>query len=190
MGKKEQILDAAKEIFFKKSFYEATMEDIAEASGIKKSTIYYYYPSKVDLVFELIKESVEKILLSIENILREEKDPKEKVKKIVKFYMDIYEEGFKLFIIIQRLGYDFMQTEDEKEKVKEFFKELHKQKEKISKLFGDVMLSTGRKVSGEIFAGSLIGAIGKIIFERVSQNESMDKKKFLEIQEIFLAALN
>ncbi len=190
MGKKEKILDAAKEIFFKKSFYEATMEDIAEISGVKKSTIYYYYPSKVDLVFELIKESMEKILIRLEEILEKAEDPKEKVKQVVKFYRDTYQEGFKLFIIIQRLGYDFMQSQDDKEKIREFFKTLHNQKEKIGKLFGDVALSTGKKVSGEIFAGSLIGALGRVIFEYASQNEVIKNEKFSEIEAIFTAALS
>ncbi len=190
MDKREKILEAAKEIFFKKSFYEATMEDIAEISGVKKSTIYYYFPSKMELVFELIKESIEKILFRLEEILISINDPKEKVREIVKFYKDTYEESFKLLIVLQRLGYDFMQTKDEKEKVKKFFKNIHNQKEKIGKFFGDVILSTGKKVSGEIFAGSLIGALGKIMFEHVSQNESIEDRKFKEIEEIFIAALS
>ncbi len=189
MDKKEKIIEAAKEIFFKKSFYEATMEDIAEISGVKKSTIYYYYPSKMDLVFELIRESIEKILSQLEKILREVKDSKEKVRQIVKFYTNTYEESFKLFIVLQRLGYDFMQTKDEKEKMKRFFKNLHTQKEKIWKLFGDVVLSTGEKVSGEVFAGSLIGALGKIMFEHASQDEPVKKERFEEIEAIFVAAL-
>jgi AcrR family transcriptional regulator len=41
INKKEQILEAAREVFFKKSFYEATMDDIALLSGVKKPTIYY-----------------------------------------------------------------------------------------------------------------------------------------------------
>ena len=190
MGKKEKILKAAKEILFKKSFYEATMEDIADLSGVKKSTIYYYYPSKLDLALELIKESIDKIISRLEELLKDTKDPREKVRKVVNFYMEIYEEGFELFIIIQRLGYDFMQTENNKEKIREFFKQLHNQKEKISKLFGDVTLSTGKKISGEVFGGALVGALGKMIFEYVSQKIPLEKEKFLEIEEIFVAALS
>ncbi|GAI35311.1 unnamed protein product [marine sediment metagenome] len=48
INKKEKILEAARDIFFKKSFYEVTMDDIALLSGVKKPTIYYYFPSKIE----------------------------------------------------------------------------------------------------------------------------------------------
>jgi AcrR family transcriptional regulator len=55
INKKDKILEAARDIFFKKSFYEATMDDIALLSGVKKPTIYYYFPSKIDLASQLLE---------------------------------------------------------------------------------------------------------------------------------------
>jgi len=190
MDKKEKILNAAIEVLFQKSFYDATMEDIAKISGVKKSTIYYYYSSKLDLVFELLKESITTLFTKLKDMLINTEDPKDKIETIVNYYIKMYKENYKLFIAIQRIGYDFMKSKDEKEKMEQFFKKLKEEKLKLGKLFGDVVLSTGKKVSGEIFMGSLLGALGRAVFEKVSQGEMPNEKELKEIKDIFIAALS
>ncbi|MCJ7789328.1 MAG: TetR/AcrR family transcriptional regulator, partial [Candidatus Atribacteria bacterium] len=108
-NKKEIILEAAQEVFFKKSFYEATMEDIAQLSGVKKPTIYYYYPSKIDLASELIEQYIKKLFEKIEEIIHQTTNIKQRIKTIVDFYIKLIEENSKIFITTQRIGYDFMQ---------------------------------------------------------------------------------
>ena len=44
--KKELILDSAKLIFAKYGYAKTTLEDIANVLGIKKNTLYYYFPGK------------------------------------------------------------------------------------------------------------------------------------------------
>lgn len=190
MDKKEKILNAAIEVLFQKSFYDATMEDIAKISGVKKSTIYYYYSSKLDLVFELLKESITTLFGKLKDMLINTEDPKDKIETIVNYYIKTYKENYKLFIAIQRIGYDFMKSKDEKEKMEQFFKKLKEEKLKLGKLFGDVVLSTGKKVSGEIFTGSLLGSLGRAVFEKVSQGEMPNEKELKEIKNIFIAALS
>jgi TetR/AcrR family transcriptional regulator, cholesterol catabolism regulator len=51
--RKEQILSAAGEVFYEKSYHAASMEDIAARAGMLKPALYYYFPSKEDLLFEL-----------------------------------------------------------------------------------------------------------------------------------------
>ncbi|MCX6090401.1 MAG: helix-turn-helix domain containing protein [Candidatus Atribacteria bacterium] len=48
--KKRKIMEAAKQVFAEKSYFEATLENISQISGVKKSTIYYYFGSKLDLM--------------------------------------------------------------------------------------------------------------------------------------------
>lgn len=50
------ILNQALKIFSEKSYYNATMADIADACGILKGSMYHYYPSKEDLMKEVIKQ--------------------------------------------------------------------------------------------------------------------------------------
>jgi len=187
--KKEQILDAAQEVFFKKSFYEATMEDIAQLSGVKKPTIYYYYPSKIDLASELVEQYIKKLFEKIEEIIHQTTNIKQRIKTIVDFYIKLIEENSKIFIIMQRIGYDFMQKEESKKKINELFEKLRVRQKEAGDLFGEVILSSGAKVSGDIFLFSLIAALGRAIVEEVSRDRKPRKSELLAIRDIFIASV-
>lgn len=48
------ILNQALKIFSQKSYYNATMADIAQACGLLKGSMYHYYPSKEELMKSVI----------------------------------------------------------------------------------------------------------------------------------------
>ena len=189
INKKEIILEAAREVFFKKSFYEATMDDIAQLSGIKKPTIYYYFPSKIDLASQLLEVNVKKIFGKINEIISTTSNIKQRIKMIVDFYINLLEENSKTFIIMQRIGYDFMQKEDSKKKINELFEKLRKKQKEAGDLFGEVILSSGKRVSGDLFLYSMVAALGRIIFENVSQGRKPRKDDLLAIGDIFIASV-
>jgi AcrR family transcriptional regulator len=189
INKKEKILEAAGDIFFKKSFYEATMDDIAQLSGIKKPTIYYYFPSKIDLASQLLELNIKKIFGKISEIISATNNVKDRIKMIVDFYISLLEENSKIFIIIQRISYDFMQKEDSKKKINELFEKLRKKQKKAGALFGEVILSSGKRVSGDIFLYSLVAALGRVIFENVSHGRKPKKDDLLVIGDIFSASV-
>lgn len=189
VNKKEKILEAAREVFFKKSFYEATMDDIAQLSGIKKPTIYYYFPSKIDLASELLEVNVKKIFEKISEIISITNNIKQRIELIVDFYINLLEENSKTFIIMQRIGYDFMQKEDSKKKINELFEKLRKKQKKAGDLFGEVTLSSGKRVSGDLFLYSMVAGLGRAIFENVSQGRKPKKDDLLAIGDIFIASV-
>ncbi len=189
INKKEKILEAAGDIFFKKSFYEATMDDIAQLSGIKKPTIYYYFPSKIDLASQLLELNIKKIFGKISEIISATNNVKDRIKMIVDFYINLLEENSKIFIIMQRIGYDFMQKEDSKKKINELFEKLRKKQKKAGDLFGEVILSSGKKVSGDLFLYSMVAALGRVIFENVAQGRKPKKDDLLVIGNIFSASV-
>jgi AcrR family transcriptional regulator len=55
-ARKNQILDAARELFFEKGFEGATIEDIAERTELSKGAIYLYFPSKEEIYISLMLE--------------------------------------------------------------------------------------------------------------------------------------
>ncbi|GAH41560.1 unnamed protein product [marine sediment metagenome] len=189
IDKKEIILEAARDVFFKKSFYEATMDDIAQLSGVKKPTIYYYFPSKIDLASQLLEINVKKIFEKIGEIISTTNNIKQRIKMIVDFYINLLEENSKIFIIMQRIGYDFMQKEDSKKKINELFEKLRKKQKKAGDLFGEVILSSGKRVSGDLFLYSMVAALGRVIFENVSQGKKPKKDDLLTIGDIFIASV-
>ena len=189
INKKEIILEAAREVFFKKSFYEATMDDIALLSGVKKPTIYYYFPSKIDLASQLLEVNLKQIFEKISEIVSKTNNIKQRIKMIVDFYINLLEENSKIFIIMQRIGYDFMQKEDSKKKINELFEKLRRKQEKAGDRFGEVILSSGKRVSGDLFLYSMVAALGRVIFENVSQGRKPKKDDLLTIGDIFIASV-
>jgi AcrR family transcriptional regulator len=189
INKKEIILEAAQDIFFKKSFYEATMDDIAQLSGVKKSTIYYYFPSKIDLASQLLEVNIKKVFEKISEIIYATNNIKQRIKMIVDFYINLIEENSKIFIIMQRISYDFMQKDNSKKKINKLFEKLRDKQKKAGDLFGEITLSSDKKVSGDLFLYSLIAALGRAIFENVSQGRKPKKDDLLAIGDIFIASV-
>jgi len=108
---------------------------------------------------------------------------------IVNFYINLLEENSKIFIIMQRIGYDFMQKEDSKKKINILFEKLRRKQKKAGDLFGKVILSSGKRVSGDVFLYSLIAALGRSIFENISQGRKPQKENLLAIRDIFIASV-
>ena len=51
-----EIIDAAAEIFHRKGYSETSVQDVADAVGILKGSLYYYIDSKEDLLFRMLLE--------------------------------------------------------------------------------------------------------------------------------------
>ena len=52
--RKSQILNAAEDVFTKKGFDEARMDDIAGETGLSKGSLYNYFKSKDDLILAIL----------------------------------------------------------------------------------------------------------------------------------------
>ena len=62
MDNRETILQCALELFYKKGYDAAGVQEIVETAGITKPTMYYYFKSKRGLLDALIKERGEPLL--------------------------------------------------------------------------------------------------------------------------------
>ena len=51
---REEILDAARKVLHRKRRRAMTLEAVAAEAGMSKTGLYYYFPSKDALVFELV----------------------------------------------------------------------------------------------------------------------------------------
>jgi AcrR family transcriptional regulator len=60
-----EILEAALTVFAQKGYAAARMEDIAEAAGVTKGTIYLYFPGKADVFKTLARETVGQALAGV-----------------------------------------------------------------------------------------------------------------------------
>lgn len=54
---KSKIVEAARIVFAKKGYHDATMDDVAKEVGVSKGALYSYFKSKEDLLKEITLES-------------------------------------------------------------------------------------------------------------------------------------
>jgi AcrR family transcriptional regulator len=54
----QELLDAALELFVERGFAATRSEDVAARAGVSKGTLYLYYPSKEELLKEVIRHHV------------------------------------------------------------------------------------------------------------------------------------
>jgi TetR/AcrR family transcriptional repressor of mexJK operon len=65
-SKAASILPAAKDVFFAHGYESATMDEVAAAAGVSKTTLYAHFPSKESLFIETVKAGIETASATIE----------------------------------------------------------------------------------------------------------------------------
>jgi len=85
---KTRIINAARKLFSEKGFDGVSMEDIAQASGVRKSLIYYYFPSKEVLFEEIWINVIDELENDIFSEVEGESNIARSIKKLIKKYIE------------------------------------------------------------------------------------------------------
>ncbi len=89
----EKIIAAAKNVFLKQGFAGARMQDIADAAGINKALLHYYFRNK-DKLFEMIfMQSIQKMIPAINSVFDSDDDLFIKIRKFVSAYTEMLTEN-------------------------------------------------------------------------------------------------
>lgn len=97
------ILAAAKKVFLIKGMSGARMQDIADAAGINKALLHYYFKSKEKLFEVIFFEEAKKFFPKINMIFESELPLFEKIEKFTTEYIDEIQENpyLPMFILTQ-----------------------------------------------------------------------------------------
>lgn len=88
----EQILEAAKQVFQKRGFAGARMQEIADKAGINKSMLHYYFRSKDNLFQTVFQESIRQFFPKIFEVLNSDLALNPKINKLVETYYQMFKE--------------------------------------------------------------------------------------------------
>ena len=91
--KRELILETANEIITEQGLKELTLAKIAKKSNISKGTLYYYYNSKSDLLFDLADRYMKFMTDKFLQIINDTKNNSNHAKIIEDVYKTIVEHG-------------------------------------------------------------------------------------------------
>lgn len=78
-AKKELILDVTKKLIVLYGYGKTTLDDIANAIGMKKSSLYYYYKNKEDIMYEVMMREKSVYLKVIKEALVIEGSTRDKI---------------------------------------------------------------------------------------------------------------
>lgn len=77
--RKAQILKAARDTFTERGFHKTRMTDIAEASGLSKGALYWYFESKDALILSLLEKVFEPELHDLRSLLNNDQSGQERL---------------------------------------------------------------------------------------------------------------
>ena len=91
IAKRQRVLDAAAKILARRGYADATITEIAHEVGTHAGSIYYYFPSREDLVREVLLTSIDRMLATLaEPLGRTDALPLERLKAAVRAAMLLY----------------------------------------------------------------------------------------------------
>jgi len=64
--RREDILQAAREVFFERGIHHATVDEVAEQAEVSKGTVYLYFDTKETILAHLLLEGLEKLVGNLE----------------------------------------------------------------------------------------------------------------------------
>ena len=84
IDRREHILQTAQKLFADKGFRETNLNDVAVQLGFRRQAVYHYFPSKEDILYELIDRAGQAIATSAQPTLDADMPPAEKLAEVVR----------------------------------------------------------------------------------------------------------
>lgn len=105
--RRQDILNAARKVFFSKGIYNATVDDVAAAAELGKGTIYLYFSSKEEILAHLLLEGFNVLIASLRDVFSstEALSPSERLRRLALAYLDFfhrYPHYFRLMVAFDR----------------------------------------------------------------------------------------
>ncbi|MFO0951260.1 MAG: TetR/AcrR family transcriptional regulator [Isosphaeraceae bacterium] len=91
-ARREEILDAATELFAAHGYSDAVTQQLAERLNVGKGTLYRYFPSKQDLFLAAVDRVMRRLREHIDRTIAGVDDPLERVGKAIAAFLRFFEE--------------------------------------------------------------------------------------------------
>ena len=75
--RRQQLIEAAKEVFAQKGYHATTVDDITRAAGVAKGTFYLYFSEKREIYYEVVRAFLQLIKDAGSSVAREVRSPEQ-----------------------------------------------------------------------------------------------------------------
>ena len=83
-ARRTAIVERAAALYAERGFLGASIADLAKVCRTSKSLIYHYYPSKEDILFDVMHSHVRALLDAAENVLKSPGNAADKLRAITR----------------------------------------------------------------------------------------------------------
>ena len=102
MANIEEIIAAAARVFQRKGYHAATVQDIADAVGILKGSLYHHFKSKDDLLYFIVKEPIFRMYSRMGEIAASDLPASEKLRRAILAHLDGFDQHYPhLFVYLR-----------------------------------------------------------------------------------------
>jgi AcrR family transcriptional regulator len=177
-ARRQQLLEAAQEVFVAQGYHAAAMDGIAERAGVSKPVLYQHFPSKLDLYLALLDLHCDELVAKTRAAMAATSDNKERVQGAMRAYFDIIDHESEAFRLV--FEFDLRNEPAARERVE------RAERESIEAIADTIMGDTGvSRAHAELLAAGLVGSAYTAARFWLSGGRRLDK----EDAEALLAAL-
>ncbi|HLO17755.1 MAG TPA: TetR/AcrR family transcriptional regulator, partial [Anaerolineales bacterium] len=97
---REDILEAAAQVFRQKGFHGASMADIAEAVNLQKASLYHHVASKQEILLAILNRALELLHERISVVSVQDIPADEKLRQMIREYLQILAENTDLSAVL------------------------------------------------------------------------------------------
>jgi TetR/AcrR family transcriptional regulator, cholesterol catabolism regulator len=97
---RDDILDAAAQVFRQKGFHGASMADIAESVQLQKASLYHHVSSKQEILLALLDRALEMLFEQIDVVAKQPLPADEKLRQMVQVYLRLLAENSDLSAVL------------------------------------------------------------------------------------------
>ena len=97
---RQDILEAAAQIFREKGFHGASMNDIAEAVNLQKASLYHHVTSKQEILLDILDQALQLLLDRISSITSQSIPIDKKLRLMIREYLQILADNADLAAVL------------------------------------------------------------------------------------------
>lgn len=122
MKRKREIVRRATEVFERKGVQGASFEEIAEAVGIKREGLYYYFRDRAAILVEIILPPSETLLKGLKHIMDSTKTFQDKLRLALENHLDRFDPNY-LEMAVALREHHIYEANQEMEKLRKIWKQ-------------------------------------------------------------------
>lgn len=97
---RDDVLDAAAQVFRQKGFHGASMSDIAAAVNVQKASLYHHVSSKQEILLELLERALQILTVQISTVAEQNDPADKKLRQMIRVYLQLLAENADLSSVL------------------------------------------------------------------------------------------